>query len=86
MCDGVRIHNRLQTQRSIGKICSLYKILGRPYFIPLRKAGAERITSPSCGTYLSGTEQFQQEMPLPPCYEEWMNAWTEDEQQIFARH
>ncbi len=51
-----------------------------PNFIPFRKAGEERITSLSFGTYMSGKEVLQQKIPLPPCYEECIKASNEDEE------
>ena len=45
-----------------------------PTFFPFRKTGGERVTSLSVGRYMSGKEEFQQEIPLPPPYEDWINA------------
>ena len=39
-------------------------------FFPFRKTGEERVV----GGYMSGKEKFQQEIPLPPPYEDWINA------------
>ena len=52
-----------------------------PTFFPFRKAGEERVMSLSDGFYLSGKEEFEQDIPLPPCYEEWINTSKEDERQ-----
>ncbi len=65
----------------MGKVVHSTQYWADPTYFPFRKAGEERVTSLSIGSYLSGKEAFQQEIPLPPCYEEWINASKEDKQQ-----
>ncbi len=54
----------------MGKVVHSTQYWADPTFFPFRKAGEERVTSLSIGSYLSGKGEFQQEIPLPPCYEE----------------
>ena len=54
-----------------------------PTFFPFRKTGVERVTSYSVGRYMSGKEEFQQEIPLYPPYEDWINASVIENQLTF---
>jgi hypothetical protein len=51
-------------------------------FFPYRKAGQERITTLSCGEFLSGKEEIMTELKLPDCYEEWIKEASREEFQF----
>ena len=71
MCE--QIHSGLQ-EGKIGTVLFGTSHWADPTFFPFRKTGEERVTSLSVGGYMSGKEEFQQEIPLPPLHEDWINA------------
>ena len=67
----------------IGTILSSTSYWADPTFFPFKKTGEERVTSLWVGRYMSAKEEFQQEMPLPPPYEDWINASVIENQLAF---
>jgi hypothetical protein len=45
-----------------------------PTYFPFRKAGEERVVSLSGAGNMSGKETLDQEIPLPPEIEDWVNS------------
>ncbi len=49
-----------------GRIIYSTNVWTYPTFFPFRKRGEERVTSLSGGVFMSGKEQLDQEIPIPP--------------------
>ena len=45
-----------------------------PSFFPFRKRGEEKVVSLSGAMYMSGKEKLDQEIPIPPEIEQWVNS------------
>ena len=54
----------------IGRLVHSTQFWVDPTFVPFRKAGEERVMSLSSGKYLSAKEEFEQERPTSPAYEQ----------------
>ena len=67
----------------IGSVLFSSSYWADPTSFPFRKTGEERVTSLLVGRYMSGKEGFQQEIPLPPPYEGWINASVIENQLTF---
>jgi hypothetical protein len=57
-----------------GRIIYSTNVWTDPTFFPFRKRGEERATSLSEGVFMSGKEQSDQEIPIPPEIEKWINT------------
>ena len=71
-----------------GRVMYSTNVYSDPTYFPFRKKGEERVVSLSGAKYMSGKEQLDQEIPLPPEVEEWANysemqydGQTSDDQQ-----
>jgi hypothetical protein len=45
-----------------------------PLIFPFRKRGDERVVSLPGAMYMSGKEKLDQEIPIPPESEQWVNS------------
>ena len=61
-----------------GRVVYSSQFWSDPTFFPFRNAGEERVTSLSCGVFLSGKETIKAELPVPDCYEEWIRQAHEE--------
>ena len=61
-----------------GRVVYSSQFWSDPTFFPFRNAGRERVTSLSCGVFLSGKKTSKTELPVPDCYEEWIRQAHEE--------
>ncbi len=57
-----------------GIILHSTSVYSDPTYFPFRKRGEERVLSLSGASYMSGKEKLDQEIPIPPEVEEWVNV------------
>jgi hypothetical protein len=57
-----------------GHILYSNSVYSDPTYFPFRKRGEERVLSLSGASYMSGKEKLDQEIPIPPEVEEWVNV------------